>query len=188
MNKLLLDLCSGMEGVSNVARKLGWKTITVDINPEFNPDICADILQWEYIGETPLVIWASPDCTQFAKDSFPKTWACNRISPAKPDPALMLACKRIIDQVKPRFWIIENVRGSVKHFTPHLGDYNKKIGNQYLWGNFPIFDTSAIFGKEKIGPCKNRPAIRSMIPEGITKSLLSQIEIILKNENQNNNL
>ena len=36
---LLLELFCGTKSVGNVARELGFKTISLDINPHFKPDI-----------------------------------------------------------------------------------------------------------------------------------------------------
>ena len=173
----MLDLCSGLAGASDPFKERGWEVITVDINPNFNPTVCTDIINWNYQGRKPNLIWASPDCTQFCKKSLPLSWACNRQNPPKPDTSLMLACKRIIDKANPDYWVIENVRGAVFYFTPYLGKVKKKIGSRYLWGEFPPFDTSPKYGKWKLSPSKDRAARRSIIPKGLSLSLLRSIEI-----------
>ena len=36
---LMLDLCSGLGGASKAMKERGWDVITVDVNPEFSPDV-----------------------------------------------------------------------------------------------------------------------------------------------------
>jgi len=172
----MLDLFSGLGGASQAMKERGWDVITVDVNPDFNPDICTDISTYHYEGPTPDLIWASPPCIEFSKASLPKSWACNRV-PAVPDVTLMLAAKRIIEEVDPQWWVIENVRGAVKYFKPFLGNYQKKSGSRYLWGNFPIFDCDPGYGKWRLQPTKDRSAIRSLIPRQVSVALAKAIEI-----------
>jgi len=89
----------------------------------------------------------------------------------------MLACKRIISKANPDYWVIENVVGSIPYFTPYLGHYRKKIGSRYLWGEFPPFDTTPVYGKWKLSPTQDRAARRSLIPKGISLALLRSVEI-----------
>ena len=57
----MLDLFSGLGGASRAMRERGWDVITVDIEPEFNPSIIADISTYHYEGKLPVdLVWASP--------------------------------------------------------------------------------------------------------------------------------
>jgi len=173
-----LDLCSGREGVSKEFRKAGWDVTTVDINPKFNPDIVADInnLHLESPGEYHF-IWASPDCREYSKAGMPVSWACNGGKRTLPDMRLFLNCYRIIRYLKPRWWIIENVVSAEPYFKLVLGNpgqkrsYAKHVGSRYLWGEFPIFDTSPKHGKWRLPPTADRVEIRSEIPAGLAKAL-----------------
>jgi len=173
---LMLDLFSGLGGASRAFRERGWNVITVELDPKFGPDIVADIAEYEYSGPTPDLIWASPPCTEFSKDSLPRSWACNRIPP-NPDISLMLHAKRIIDDVAPTWWVIENVRGARKYFEPVLGPVVKRSGSRYLWGHFPPFDCAPGYGKWKLPPTKNRAALRSCIPKQLSIALCMAIEL-----------
>jgi len=168
----MLDLFSGLGGASRAMRERGWDVITVDIEPKFNPSIIADISMYHYEGARPVdLVWASPPCTEFSKDSLPLSWACNRNNPPKPDTALTEAAMRVIEEVKPRWWVIENVRGAVKHFRPILGPPVKRVGSRYLWGVFPDFDCPPIYGKWRLPPSKDRAALRSLIPRELSEAL-----------------
>jgi hypothetical protein len=172
LNLRMLDLFSGLGGASRAMRERGWDVITVDIEPRFNPSIIADISTYHYEGKLPVdLVWASPPCTEFSKDSLPRSWACNRNNPPKPDTALTEAAMRVIEEVKPRWWVIENVRGAVKHFRPILGAPVKRVGSRYLWGVFPDFDCPPVYGKWRLPPSPDRAALRSLIPRELSEAL-----------------
>lgn len=173
-----LDLCSGKEGVTKEFRKSGWDCVTVDINPKFNPDICADInnLHLESPGDYDL-IWASPVCTEYSKAAMPVSWKCNGGKRTLPDMRLFLNCYRIIRYLEPRWWIIENVLGAKPFFELVIGKPATHKGSRYLWGEFPIFDTSPKYGKWRLPPTEDRAEIRSEIPAGLSKALCLACEV-----------
>ena len=168
----MLDLCCGRKGASKIFKETGWGVVTVDINPKFNPTITADInhLHLEAPGDYDL-IWASPQCTDYSKAALPASWACNGGKHSLPDMRLFLNCYRIIRYLRPRWWVIENVLCAKGYFSLVLGDYTKHVGSRYLWGEFPIFDTSAKFGKWRLPPTEDRAEIRSEIPAGLSRAL-----------------
>jgi len=110
----------------------GWQVIRVDNDATFKPDIVADVRKWSWDGLTPDLIWASPPCKEFSRESMPWCKTGNN-----PDISIVLACKRIIEEVQPRYWIIENVKGAVRWLEPFLGPYRCNVGPFYLWGFFP---------------------------------------------------
>ena len=65
----LLELFSGTKSVSKVGKTLGWETISLDIDPKFNPDLCMDIMDFDYT-QFPKnhfsFVWASPDCRAYS--------------------------------------------------------------------------------------------------------------------------
>lgn len=170
---LMLDLFSGLKGASRAMTDRGWDVISVDIDPILNPTICCDIRDYEYRGPRPDLIWASPDCRQFTRHRLP--W----FPKVLPDMSLVLAAKRIIDDSKPKFWVIENVNGAVTFFNPVLGPLKKRVGSRYLWGYFPIFDCPPQYGKNKIRckDMKEQYQRRSEIPYVLSLSLAKAIEL-----------
>lgn len=54
--------------------------------------------------------------------------------------SLLEAALRIIEIVKPKYWVIENVVGSIRYFEEYLGEPRQIIGPYVLWGNFPMLD------------------------------------------------
>lgn len=173
----MLDLFSGLGGASQAMRERGWKVTTVDINPDFHPDIVADITTYHHPGPVPDLVWASPPCTEFSKKSLPASWACNRGKHKEPDLSLALATMRIIQEINPRWWVVENVRGAVPYLVPIFGPVVKRCGSRYLWGNFPICDPTPGYGKFRLPPSKDRAAIRSLIPRQISQAIAQAVEV-----------
>ena len=87
-----------------------------------------------------ILIWASPPCTDFS-DGFHSPKSTARRAGEKYNPAaaieMVKETKRIIDLLQPKYWIIENVRGSIEFLTPILGEPTLIIDSIVLWGRFP---------------------------------------------------
>ena len=175
----ILDLYCGLGGWPKGFLEKGYDVTGYDIVDfsEYYPGrfIQGDLLKINDFEHYDVIV-ASPPCTDFSKSSFPKTWK----SVVKYPPDIDLAKKlfnrvyEIVDIVKPEYFIIENVRGAVKY----MGKEKMHIGSRYFWGDFPEFevsDKSDIYGKWKVSPGKMRPAIRSKIPESISRSFASAV-------------
>lgn len=69
----MLELFKGTGSVGKVAKKMGYKIVSLDFDPIFTPDIETDILDWNYqkfYNETkflPDFIWGSPPCNTFSQ-------------------------------------------------------------------------------------------------------------------------
>tara|TARA_R110002073_G_scaffold24415_4_gene82522 strand:- start:821 stop:1555 length:735 start_codon:yes stop_codon:yes gene_type:complete len=68
---VLLELFSGTGSVGKVAKKMGFKVISVDNEEKFKPDILQDISKWNFKSDKRLpskidYIWASPPCVSFS--------------------------------------------------------------------------------------------------------------------------
>lgn len=165
---LMLDICSGLQGASAAMRERGWQVITLDINPAFRADIVADVRFWSWTGQKPDLIWCSPPCTEFARESMP--W-CK--TGKEPDLSIVNACKRIVAECKPRYWILENVRGAVRW----LGKPSAIIGPFYLWGVFPDIGLIQLHNFRKKETYSSKQAqLRSKIPHELSLAIAIAIE------------
>lgn len=112
----LLELFCGTKSVSKVFHGGGWDILTLDFDPQFNPDICGDILDFN-TKEKFDVVWASPPCTCFSVASIGSSW-CGNYHPKKVGTALgmayVLKTLEIINKVKPKYYFIENPRGVMR--------------------------------------------------------------------------
>lgn len=120
----VLDLFSGLKGWSAAFRDRGHSVITLDINPKFNPDIVADILDIKSIhdiGEFDIIL-ASPPCEVF---SVAAAWLHHwKKIDGKYEPQDERAIKakhltehtfRLIEEYNAQFYVIENPRGFMRH-------------------------------------------------------------------------
>lgn len=141
----ILDLCSGLGGASEAFSQAGWNVIRIESNPELSYvpfTQCLDVLEWtEWIGDLPDridVVWASPPCREFSRGyAGPAPTAERAGLPFEPSLELVRACLDIIDFLKPKYWVLENVSGAINHFKPQIGEFKQRIGPFFLWGNFP---------------------------------------------------
>ena len=151
----------------------------VDFSREYpGKFVQCDLLNFNDFPDNIDIVVSSPPCTEFSKSSLPKSWACNRKKEPDIETALKLfnRAKQIINQVKPEYWIIENVRGAQQY----VGKADFHIGSRYFWGNFRFEYTgngNDVYGKYKLPPGKNRPAIRSKIPKSISEDLMKIITV-----------
>lgn len=108
---LMLDLCCGLKGASAAMRERGWEVVTIDNDPRFDPDVVADVRTFRWEGPRPDLVWSSPPCVEFSRESMP--WCRRGIVP---DMSIVDACVRISRESDARFWLLENVRGAIKWF------------------------------------------------------------------------
>lgn len=188
-----LDLCSGLGGASQPALDHGWKVIRVDIDPRFKPTIVADVRHLPLRPFHVDVLWASPPCQEFSRSGLP--WLLNKGPLPDPDMSIVEAVKRFVIELKPRFWMVENVRNSRKWITPILGPIWYRSSGHFLWGKLPGLipqtgPTKGAWGrrngsgdyrdewrpKESYGPSKDRPALRAKIPYEIGLAICRAVE------------
>jgi len=167
----MLDLCCGLGGASAPMRRRGWRVVRVDINPDVSPDYCADIRSWQWDGDRPRLIWASPPCDEFSREDKPWTKTGNL-----PDLSIVKACIRLIDEIQPDYWAIENVRGAVPYFAPLLGKPSWVCHPYYLWGNLPPLPRRLKFPKKGDAPRKNRALVRAVIPFSLATAVADVCE------------
>ena len=132
----------------------------------------------------PDLIWASPPCDHFSLGyNAPGPKAAREGVKFEPDMRPLRAALKIIKILKPRYWVIENVRGASKIFSKEMGvNAPRQIidGTYFLWGNFPYLQDIAVnrTKKAELWEINNplRKNIRGKIPIEISEALLKAMK------------
>lgn len=122
----ILDLFSGTRSVAREFEKRGWLSFTIELDKQHpNIDWYEDIMNvtaddiLQKFGR-PDVIWASPPCTTYsvAGISHHRERVGKKLLPksefAKQSDELIKHTLKLIEELNPQFWFIENPRGGVK--------------------------------------------------------------------------
>lgn len=126
----LLELFKGTGSVGKIAKKMGMTVMSVDILAKYEPDIVADILDWDYkafhskTGFVPDLLWASPPCNTFStlayqlRERNTKT-AAPRSARARQGTAILhrtLEIIRYFQKLNPKLlYVVENPRAMMRH-------------------------------------------------------------------------
>jgi len=151
----VLDLFCGLGGFSSAfAESERWDVTTVDIEPEFDPDITADVFDLrpsDFDREYDVVV-ASPPCTQFSRVA----WSHGKRISTNGEPlteaaadsiALVRHTLGLIHGLNPEYWFLENPQGALRWVIGEptgvvdqcaYGHYTKKQTD--LWGEHPVME------------------------------------------------
>jgi hypothetical protein len=179
---IVLDLFCGTKSISNAFANRGHEVYTIDWDKRFNPTLAADIGTLtatdiiNLCGGVPDVIWASPDCTTFSiaaishhRRKNPQTGNLDPISDyAKLCDAVDQNVLKLIAELKPRYYFIENPRGGMRkmkwmqnipRYTVTYCQYgDTRMKPTDIWTNHP---------DPKFKPmCKNGDTCHTAAPRG----------------------
>ena len=146
----VLDLFAGLGGFSaSFEDSARWDVTTVEINPEFDPDITADVFDLtpsDFQQEFDVIV-ASPPCQYLNTAGNHDKWDFDNREPTAPESrnavALFYHALGLIRSLSPTYWYVENPRASrIRWFIgppdewvtycQYGTDYQKPTG---LWGN-----------------------------------------------------
>lgn len=165
MTPRMLDLFSGRGGASRAMVDRGWSVTRVELDERFPADH-RDIRTYHPEPGAFDLVWASPPCTEFSRESM--SW-CRTGNP--PSMALVGEALRVVQECRPRWWVLENVRGAVGLFRAELGVPLARLGPVFLWGNPPAGMLWPRVGAYKERISGKRPDLRSQIPYEIGYAL-----------------
>jgi hypothetical protein len=190
----IVDLFSGLGGASQAfVDDEAWGVLRVENNPLLGSVEWTRIMdifefrdwlleQKDRYGPFDVdVVWASPPCTEFSLAfNAPQSIAIRegRLEEYQPYMGYLTVAMEIIEIINPRYWIIENVRGSIKYFHPLVGKPHQILGPYYLWGNFPKIMPDKLPTKlsKDDGPRNMRANRRAVVPYEISQALKHAIE------------
>jgi len=187
---MMLDLFAGFGGQSEAFLE-NWDVLRIDNNPllsevprmvieDIGSDLFYQMLEPSQIHEIEY-IHASPPCHAFSLGFHaPKAVASRTGEEYNPSTELVEIAKKVIDLLQPRFWSIENVRGSIKHLRPILGEPTLIVGPYVYWGRFPPIQIQAKDLPKKSDKDKRHSPLRSnyraLIPLELSKAFKRSIE------------
>ena len=189
----MVDLFSGLGGASEAMVQAGWHVLRIENNPLLSEVPFTVIDDVKLIRDSvesrvdirPIdLIWASPPCRAFSNAyASPKSIHAREhgLESYEPDMSLFEAAIDIIEKVKPKYWIIENVVGSIRYVEPLLGIPRQIIGPYVLWGNFPFIDVdeSQLVPKKKKDVHSANPLranIKAKVDFAVSEALRAAIE------------
>ncbi len=163
----MVDLFSGLGGASAAMVDRGWRVVRLDGDPGCRPDVVADVRR-VVLRCQPDLLWASPPCVEFSREDQPWT-RTGRV----PSLALVEATYRWVDALRPRYWILENVRGAQRW----VGPARQRFGPVYLWGNFPLI--LAVVWPWKARLSGRQRAQRAQMPYELSVAVAASIEGVI---------
>ena len=188
----VLDLFSGLGGFSEAFVQAGDEVLRVENNPllsevphttmqdvhEMRERLALYHAQGQPIREYDVLL-AGPPCREFSLAySSPRSIAMRNGEEFEPSMELLEATLDIIRITKPRYWVIENVIGSISYFDD-LGLTPSQIhGPHVLYGNFPKFQCGPLptkASKDKTSTHPLRANHKALIPFELSESLRSAI-------------
>jgi hypothetical protein len=192
MTRRMLDLFSGLGGASEAFVNAGWDVIRIENEP-----LCADVPH-THINDVQLIphvinyglnhftedrfdlVWASPPCREFSSAyGSPMSEAKRQNVPYEPNMDLLKVSLEVIRLLDPKWWVIENVQGSIPFFKPYLGLPRQKIGMMYLYGKFPLIHAEVPLGHKANQDVWSSDPLRiqkkAKVPIEISRGLLKSI-------------
>ena len=122
---LIFDFFSGTGSSTRAFREAGHTVISFELDDYFEATENVDIMDLtsDYLLATygkPDFIWASPPCTAFSVASIGHHWDNSSGTPqpktkeALHNQQLVWQTRKLIEELKPKGWIIENPRGMLR--------------------------------------------------------------------------
>lgn len=189
----MVDLFSGLGGASEaMVLDPKWNVLRIENNPILRNvpfTYMADVKNVQHnVKSNWLVpkldlIWASPPCREFSLAyGAPAPTAAREGIEFVPDCSLLEAAIDIIETVKPKYWVIENVVGAIKHFKKYLGEPRQIVGPYVLWGNFPLLPPGLEVSTKASKDVNNRNPLRSNLKAKVDFNLSQALKVAIENQ------
>ena len=192
----ILELFAGMKSISNAFEKRGHQTYSVEWNKDFkNITLYEDVNKLtakkiiKLCNGVPDVIWASPDCTTYSISAISHHRKKNKeTGNLNPVSEYAKFCDKtnkhvldLIQELKPKYYFIENPRGGLRKMDFMKGLYrytvtycqygDKRMKPTNIWTNYPNPNFKPM--------CKNGDTCHEKAPRGSktgTQGLKNSIE------------
>lgn len=178
---IMFDLGCGLGGASAAMRDRGWIVYRIDREHDVKAERHCDLRNLISLPGGIDLLWASTSCAQFTVTALPFASAVNARRPI--DLSVELAVRRLIDQSKPHYWLVENVPSSRRWLTPIFGPVRCRTGGHVLWGNLPLMVSPVAFHKRKLDyvmwHSRRRHLLKSKIPYELSEAIAKTVESLV---------
>lgn len=188
----VLDLFSGLGGFSEAFLRSGDEVVRVENNPLLSeiPNTSIEcvrqvrdrLLEYKQKGHAIRnidVVLASPPCLEFSMAfNSPRSKATRNGEVYNPSMELIEITLEIISIISPRYWVIENVIGSISYFDKIALVPNQIHGSCVFYGKFPKFETPGMKTKAEKDSYHGDPLRmnkRALIPLELSMALRKAI-------------
>lgn len=167
----IIEFFCGTKSFSDIAKLYGHEVFTIDFNPKFKPDLVCDMLYFNIRllpkeWRKPDMIWCSPPCETFSLSGNSMYMGFPTKSKTYIGLALAYKCIELIQDLKPKYYVIENPRAGLRSIwfmkplertTVSYCQYGfKNMKPTDLWNNFGF----------KGRTCKNGATCHESAPRG----------------------
>jgi len=199
----IIEFYCGTKSFGKVAEAAGHEVFTVDFNQKFKPDLCCDMLHFNIKllpkeWRKPHMIWCSPPCQTFSMSGNSMFMGFPTGSKTYIGLALAYKCIELIQDLKPKYWVIENPRAGLRstwfmkplpkttvsycQYELHLPPEKRRMKPTDIWNNFNFIGKCCKNGApcHEAAPRGSRTGtqgeksteLRGVIPEALCKEIL----------------
>jgi len=172
----IVELFAGSRSFSKIAEARGHEVFTTDYKAFEGIDLVADFLDVKAsdIPFKPDIIWASPPCTGFSVAAIGHHWTGGvgayipRTDTAKNGIKLLDHTLKIINELQPTYWFIENPRGLMRKM-PQVESLNRNTVTYCQYGDTRMKPTDIWTNSTNWIPrkmCKNCSPCHDAAPRG----------------------
>lgn len=164
---------SGTKSFSKIARKQGHQIFTVDNDHDLFADLVSDVryLTAKDFPFKPDILWCSPPCQGFSVAVIGRNWNYDKTpktNSARLAIELIEHTLRIIEELKPTWYFIENPTGMLRKM-PQVQSLNRKTVTNCQYGDTRMKPTdiwtNATWWSPR-PPCKNGMICHEAAPRG----------------------
>jgi len=172
----ILELFAGSRSIGKAAERQGHEVFSTDLNDFDGIDYVCDVLMFDLsvVPFKPNVVWASPPCTGFSVAAIGHHWTGGagayipKTETARLGIQLLRETLRIIDEIKPAVWFIENPRGLMRKM-PELQGMQRHTVTYCQYGDTRMKPTDIWTNSKTWQPrpmCKNGAPCHEAAPRG----------------------
>ena len=197
---LIIDLFSGLGGASeSMMNSDAWDVIRIEKNADLANSV-PNTFEFDIVEEndrlisdlegklgghsySKIIIWASPECKEWSQGYASKKNKMLRDGiDYVPNMSQVLAIMRIIDRIRPDYWLLENVVGGIPFINLAIGPPRLKHRPWIFWGDFPLFNIDIDHNHKSKNDVSSRNPMRYWIRSKIPFDISDKLRLAIENQ------